>query len=251
MNEQPQDHFSQVAGDYATFRPRYPAELFAWLASIAPHHDLAWDAGTGNGQAAVALAAHFTRVVATDFSAGQIAHAIPHPHVEYQVAPADQSPLKANSAGLVTVAQALHWFEPTTFFREVQRVLVTRGAMSAWTYGVIHADEAGADQVLHDFYYREMGPWWPENRRLVEDGYRTIPFPFTRIPAPPFTMQARWSLDELAGYIGTWSAVSRFRNAERHDPIPELTQRLNRTWGDPGLKRLISWPLSVLVGRKA
>jgi ubiquinone/menaquinone biosynthesis C-methylase UbiE len=175
------DHFGRVAGEYATFRPHYPDTLYQWLASIAPNHRLAWDAGTGNGQAAVALADYFSRVLATDFSVGQIGQAIAHPRIEYRVAPAEQSGLDDQSADLVTVAQALHWFDIPAFFTEVERVLVPSGVVAAWTYGVVHADSTETDQILNDFYYREIGPWWPENRRLVEEGYQTIAFPFHRL----------------------------------------------------------------------
>jgi SAM-dependent methyltransferase len=250
VSQHPSDHFSQVAGDYAAYRPGYPDELFAWLASLVPRHLLAWDAGTGNGQAAVSLAPYFARVVATDFSAGQIDNAIPHSRVEYHVAPGDQSGLQSDSVDLATVAQALHWFDTGKYFAEVERVLVTGGVVAAWTYGVAHADEPNADRVLQEFYYEEIGPWWPENRRMVEDGYQSIPFPFIRIPDPSFAMRVEWDLRELAGYIGTWSAVSRYRNARGRDPIPGLTQRLARGWGDPESRRAIHWPLSVLAGRK-
>jgi SAM-dependent methyltransferase len=250
VNRHPQDHFSQVAGDYAAFRPSYPQALFPWLASITPGHALAWDAGTGNGQAAVALAPYFSRVLATDFSSGQIQQAIAHPKVEYRVAPAEQSGLGAASVDLVTVAQALHWFDTAAFFAEVTRVLVTSGAVAAWTYGVVHADEVGTDRMLHDFYYREIGPWWPEKRRLVEEGLQSIAFPFTRITAPRFDMEVRWNLAELVGYIGTWSAVSRYREAKGEDPVPRLAQRLTESWGNPLERRKIHWPLSVLAGVK-
>ena len=250
MSHQPQDHFSQVAGDYASFRPHYPPELFRWLASIAPGHDLAWDAGTGNGQAAVALAPYFSRVLATDFSAGQIENAIAHPKVEYRVATAEERVANDDSVDLVTVAQALHWFDIPAFFSQVRRVLVPAGAMVAWTYGVLHADQADADQILNDFYYREVGPWWPANRRLVEEGYRSIAFPFSPIAAPAFDLTVSWSLPELTGYIGTWSSVSRYRRDRGDDPIPGLTRRLAEPWGNPLERRQIHWPLSILAGVK-
>jgi SAM-dependent methyltransferase len=250
VSQKPQDHFSQVAGDYATFRPHYPAILFQWLASITPRHELAWDAGTGNGQSAVALARYFSRVLATDFSAGQIENAMAHPKVQYRVAVAEQSGAAMESVDLVTVAQALHWFDTGKFFAEVNRVLVPSGAVAAWTYGVARADHPGSDRVLHKFYYHDIAPWWPENRRLVEEGYQSIPFPFTRLAAPGFEMKVSWNLPELTGYIGTWSAVSRYRSATGDDPIPLLVRRLEESWGNPLEHREIRWPLSILAGVK-
>jgi SAM-dependent methyltransferase len=247
----PLDHFNQVAGDYASYRPHYPEALFHWLASVVPGRALAWDAGTGSGQSAVALARSFSRVIASDLSAGQIENAQAHQGVEYRVAPADRCETPDASVDLVTVAQALHWFDVERFFAEVERILVHRGVIAAWTYGVVQADKSGPDRVLHEFYYDEIGPWWPENRRLVEEGYRSIPFPFTPLAAPPFEMKVCWNIPELAGYVGTWSAVGRFRQATGQDPIPPLVRRLGVTWGNPLERREIRWPLSVLAGVKA
>jgi hypothetical protein len=247
FDERP-NHFGQVAGAYAAFRPHYPEALFEWLSSIAPGHQLAWDAGTGSGQAAVALARHFSRVIATDLSAEQIANATQHPRVDYRVAAAERSELPEASVDLVTVAQALHWFAITEFMAEVTRVLVRSGAVAVWTYGVVRVDQPAADQVLHDFYYHEIGPWWPANRKMVEEGYRNVFFPFTRIDAPSLEMRVQWNLPELIGYIGTWSSVSRYRTAKGEDPLPSLNERLAVPWGNPLERREIRWPLSVLAG---
>jgi ubiquinone/menaquinone biosynthesis C-methylase UbiE len=249
MPVQSNDHFSRVADAYAAFRPRYPSELFDWLASVVPGRGQVWDVGTGNGQAALGLAPFFRRIIATDFSAGQIQAAESHPRIEYRVAPAENSGIDSQSVDLVTVAQALHWFDLAAFFAEARRVLVPGGVVAAWTYGVVHADEPEADRVLHHFYYQEIGPWWPENRKLVEDGYRTIAFPFAPLDPPRLDMTAHWSLTELLGYIGTWSAVSRCREATRTDPVSGLGSRLAVSWGNPQNRRLISWPLSLLAGR--
>ena len=75
LTTHPTDHFSAHAQNYARFRPTYPTELFAWLASQSPGHRLAWDCGTGNGQAALGLADHFVHVHATDLSPQQLAQA--------------------------------------------------------------------------------------------------------------------------------------------------------------------------------
>lgn len=243
------DHFSAVAGHYADFRPHYPVALFDWLATQTPAHSLAWDCGAGSGQASVALAAHFARVHATDASAGQLAQAVAHPHVEYVVATAEHSGLADSSADLVTVAQALHWFDLPAFYAEVRRVLKPDGIIAAWTYGVhvTEGDEVNA-QVRH-FYSDIVGPYWPPERRHVENGYRELPFPFTRIDAPPFTMQVQWSLPQLLGYLGSWSATARYRQANGSDPLPALEQALRPLWGNPAQPRTVSWPLSLLVGR--
>ncbi len=243
------DHFAPVAGQYADFRPCYPAGLFAWLASQCPAHALAWDCGAGSGQASVALAAHFTRVHATDASADQIAHAERHAAVDYTVAPAERSGLPDASADLVTVAQALHWFDLPSFCSEVRRVLKPGGVIAAWTYGVHVTEGEAVDAVVRHFYEHVVGPCWPPERRHVENGYRELPFPFARIDAPEFEMQVRWPLAQLLGYLGSWSATARYRNANGSDPLPALQQQLLPLWGDPAQPRTVSWPLSLLAGR--
>src|SRR5215475_11590766 len=121
------DHFSRQAANYAKFRPRYRRELFDYLASIAPGRELAWDCGTGNGQAAVGLASVFDRVIATDASKKQIANAEPHNRVEYHVAPAENSGIPSGTIDLIMVAQALHWFDLDRFYGQAGRVLKPDG----------------------------------------------------------------------------------------------------------------------------
>jgi ubiquinone/menaquinone biosynthesis C-methylase UbiE len=244
------DHFSVVSSAYAEFRPRYPESLFEWLAGLPAGRNLAWDCATGSGQAAVGLASRFDRVIATDASAEQIAAATPHPRVDYRVAPAEASGLESESVDLVTVAQALHWLDRPAFFAEARRVLRSDGAIAAWTYGNPRLDDAQADLVFQRFTSETVGPFWPPERALVDSEYRTINFPFAEIELPAFEMEAQWTLPALLGYIGTWSATTRFRAAKAYDPLPELAAGLQRFWDDPEVPRRIEWPLSLRVGRR-
>lgn len=244
------DHFAGVATHYASHRPSYPEELFVWLASQLTERHLAWDCATGSGQAALALAGHFDEVLATDASSSQLAAATPCPNVEYRVAPADASGLAAQSVDLVTVAQALHWFELGPFYAEVQRVLKPGGLLAVWTYGVFRLDGGDAgplQQLLDRFYWQTVGPYWPAERRHVENGYAELPFPFDELVVPPFSMQVHWTLDDLAGYLRSWSATSRYRELVGVDPVAELSELLAPLWG--AAPRRLSWPLSLKVGR--
>jgi ubiquinone/menaquinone biosynthesis C-methylase UbiE len=243
------DHFSSVAGSYARYRPTYPKELFAFLAELAPARDLAWDCATGNGQAARELAAHFRHVVATDASAEQIAHATPHPGVEYRVAPAEDSGLPDDSVDLVAVAQAVHWFDLPRFRREAHRVLKRGGAIGIWTYRLLSTGP-DVDPVLEDLYSRRLAGYWPPERKLVDEGYRSLDFGFEKIAAPDFRMTLSWNLDDVLAYLGTWSAVLRFREREGRDPVEEYKPRLAAEWGDPHGRRQIVWPLILYAGRK-
>ena len=243
------DHFSAVALEYAEYRPLYPGSLFEWLTGLAARREVAWDCATGSGQAAVALASRFERVIATDASAGQIGVATRHPRVEYRVAPAEASGLEPASVDLVTVAQALHWFDRPAFYAEARRVLRRDGVLAAWTYGHPSIDEPRADAALQRFYSATVGPYWPNERALVDAGYRTIDFPFPEVATPSFEMETRWTLGLLLGYVATWSAVTRFRAARGEDPVEELGEALGRSWGDPETPRRIVWPLALKVGR--
>jgi SAM-dependent methyltransferase len=244
------DHFSGVANRYADFRPHYPAELFDYLATISERNSLVWDCACGNGQATLDLAERFDRVVATDASKEQIASATAHPRVEYRVATAEQSGLPGESAGLVTVAQALHWFDLERFYAEAGRVLRPGGVLAAWAYGMNVVEGDAVNALVQEYYEKIVGPYWPPERKLVEEGYRTISFPFAEIEAPPFRMEARWTLEQLLGYFSTWSATNRCAKATGQNPLEPLSVMLGPVWGDPGERRLITWPLSLRVGRK-
>ena len=245
------DHFSGVAGAYAERRPHYPRQLFTWLAALAPRRELAWDCATGSGQAAVGLADHFERVIATDASEAQIAAAVAHPRIEYRVAPAASSGLASDSADLVTVGQALHWFDRPAFYAEARRVLRPDGVVAVWTYGLSSLGEPRADAALRRFYSETVGPYWPRERALVDAGYRTIEFPFDEIPPPEIEMEAQWPLAAFLGYVGTWSAVTRFRAERGFDPVAKLAEELGPHWGDPAAPRQIRWPLALRVGRSS
>lgn len=244
------DHFAPAAPAYATFRPRYPTALFAALAAYAPARRLAWDCATGSGQAAIGLAEYFEQVVATDASEAQLAAALPHPRVRYERALADASGLPARAVTLVTVAQALHWLDRPAFYAEAQRVLVPGGVIAAWTYGLIEIGP-DVDELIRTFYDRTVGPYWPPERALVETGYRTIDFPFAELHLPPLHMEATLTLEQLGGYLGTWSAVLRYRAARRRDPVPELLERMRTHWGESQRARSVRWPLAGRVGRVA
>ena len=243
------DHFGAVAAAYADCRPGYPPELFSWLVGQVQTHGQAWDCGTGSGQAAVGLADYFVSVFATDASTAQIAHAVPHARVRYAVAPAEASGLPAGSVDLLTVAQALHWFDLPAFFAEARRVLKPGGLIAAWTYGVLHVEGEAVDARVQRFYAAEVGPYWPPERRHVESGYRDLPFPFDPVQAPTLALRADWSLPQLLGYFRSWSATARYQEATGQDPVATLAETLMPLWGDPDTPRTIRWPLALRAGR--
>jgi SAM-dependent methyltransferase len=242
------DHFSGHASVYAAARPTYPPDLFDWLATQCPQHRLAWDAGCGNGQASVALAAHFDQVFASDPSATQIAAASAHSNVRYAVEPAEKCSLPDLCADLVTVAQALHWFDTERFYAEVRRVLVPGGLLVVWTYERSSATPA-VDEVFLRLYQGELDAWWPPERRHVEARYSSLPFPFAAIEAPVFELRCDWTLAQYLAYLRSWSAAQRFLKATGRDAIAEVEPDLRAAWGEPGQVRAVYWPLTVIAGR--
>jgi len=243
------DHFSKQAAGYAKFRPRYPQKLFDYLRSIAPSRQLAWDCGTGNGQAAVGLASLFDRVIATDASEKQIASAQSHKIVEYRAAPAENSGIESETLDLIMVAQALHWFDLDRFYAEAQRVLKLDGVLAASAYNLLQIEPA-IDEIVNRYYYEVVGPFWPPERKLVEQ-FSDLPFPFQEIDPSKFEMTAQWNLDHLLGYLQTWSSTQRFIAANKRDPLEAIADDLRAAWGDPGQMRKVVWPLILRVGINA
>jgi SAM-dependent methyltransferase len=240
------DHFSGHAPAYARFRPAYPAVLFHWLAMQVPGTSIAWDCGTGNGQAATSLAERFARVVATDASREQIQLARPHPRVEYRVATYD-SGLPSGSAQLVTAAQALHWFDIDAFLAESRRVLQPGGVLAVWGYSLCRTTPA-IDELVDFFHRVTVGAFWPPERRLVDDGYRAVPLPIDELPVPPFEMVADVTLSQFLGYVETWTAVQRCMAVRGRETMDQFARTVAERWGVPSTLRRVSFPLHVRAG---
>jgi SAM-dependent methyltransferase len=240
------DHFSNQSAQYARHRPRYPADLFRFLASCSHDHSLAWDCATGNGQAAIALSEFFDNVIATDASAGQIRAAIARPNVSYRVAAAEESRLKDASIDLVTVGQALHWFDTERFFVEARRVLVPGGTLAVWCYELCHIDE-NCDSVVEELYTDIVGEFWPPERSLIEARYAPIEMPGARIETPTFSMTVDWSVGDMLGYLRTWSACKRYETSHARDPVSLVEEALCKVWGDGN--RVVTWPLTLFARR--
>jgi SAM-dependent methyltransferase len=226
------DHFSGHAKAYAKYRPDYPAELFQYLASLTPQRQVALDCATGSGQAALGLAEHFSLVVASDGSVSQLQNAEQHPNVKYIANLAEQPALRDGTVDLVVSAQAAHWFNHERFYPEVQRVLKNDGALALWTYGLAYV-EPQVDAIVRHFYNDVVGSYWPPERRWVESAYRDLPFPLREIDAPSFELRLQWDLDSVIGYIGTWSAVQRYKREKGQDPLSALRAEIAPGCGSP------------------
>lgn len=243
------DHFSGHAAHYASARPRYPDALFAWLAQQCQAQDLAWDAGCGNGQASIALTAHFAQVFASDPSSRQIEQAAAHPRVRYAVEPAETCSLAAASVDLISVAQAYHWFDQVRFCDEVRRVARSGALLAIYSYER-SAVSADVDAVFEHLYRDVLGPYWPTERQQVENGYRDVLFPFAELAdVPRWQLQCDWTLAQYLAYLRSWSACQKYVAANGRDPVATLAPAFAEAWGDAANVRTVVWPLNVRVGR--
>lgn len=245
------DVFSTASDAYAAGRPHYPPELFAWIAAQCLEHRAAWDCATGNGQAAIGLAPHFDLVQATDISGEQIGEAFDAANIVYTVQPAERADFDPSSFDLVVAAQALHWFDYERFWPEVRRVAKPGAFFCAWGYAWTEGPRE-LHEVLFDPLLALLEPYWAANNGILWRGYRSdeICFPFDRLEAPAFAIELDWTIDELLGYVRTWSAWRRSRADEK---VAALTSRLEvealRSFA--GRRMLLKMPLALAAGRIA
>lgn len=240
------DYFSTQSKTYAAFRPTYPEELYQFIFQHVRNKGDAWDCATGNGQVARYLAEHFDRVHATDLSQQQLDHAIKKDNIHYSVSPAEKTSFHDHQFDLVTVAQALHWFDREAFYKEVNRVCKPGGILAVWGYALLYIEPA-IDKLIMEFYNGTVGPYWDKARRLVEDEYRSIPFPYEVIKAPAFSIKVRWTLDQLSGYLSSWSATQKFIKEKGYDPVGPFVKSLEKYWFNNEMTA--TFPMFSKIGR--
>lgn len=241
------DNFSKQSAAYQKYRPSYPKEMFTFLSSLATNHNLAWDCGTGNGQSAVSLANYFKKVYATDPSAEQISNAALNPKITYKVEKAESSSLINNSVDLITVAQALHWFDFEKFYSEVKRVLKPEGIIAVWTYSLPKISSE-IDKIILHFHDNIVGEFWQKENQLVSEEYKTIPFPFKEIKTPSFLFQKEITLNDLKGLLMSWSATQRYKDQKGSEPLLAIENDLQNLWRNVDETKLATWTIFLKVG---
>jgi SAM-dependent methyltransferase len=242
------DYFSTKSAQYAKHRPHYPIELYSYLSGLTPCHNLAWDCGTGNGQAALGLSPFYSKVIATDPSVQQIQNAILKENIDYRIEKAEQTSIPSKSVDLITIANALHWFDFDSFYEEVNRVLKLNGIIAAWCYGLPQIDP-DVDHLLKHFHEVILNDYWLYENRLVEQEYKTIPFPFPKIESPEFTTTKELAPLEFIDFINTWSAVQRYLQTNGINPTNELSDNMLPIWKDVNSRKKVSWKLILKMGR--
>ena len=241
--------FSEQSSRYSQYRPTYPTALFEYLALSAPANNIVWDCATGNGQAAQTLSQYFDKVIATDVSEEQLSKAVTIKNIEYKICSAENSGIESGSVDLIAVAQALHWFDLEAFFGEAERVLKPQGVLAAISYNFLSVDKE-IDNLLKHLYGETLGNYWSFERKLVEEGYKAIEFPFAEIATPEFNMEADWSFEQLIGYLETWSALKAYKKATGENPIEIYHTEMQQYWGDLDKTKKVIWPLTLNLRKK-
>lgn len=242
------DLFSKQSEAYAKFRPSYPKEIFNFLLTQVRERTAAWDCGTGNGQVAATLAEHFENVYATDISEGQLSKAILKPNIVYKIEPAEKTTFDDSMFDLITVAQAIHWFNFEKFYSEVKRTLKPEGIIAVIGYTLPKIDEQ-VDAILDHFYTGILNGYWDKERKYLDEMYETIPFPFKEIKAPIFIAQYFWEAEQMIGFLNSWSAVQHYIDKNNSNPVDLVAGDLRKCWR-PNSKKTIIFPIVLRVGKK-
>lgn len=241
------DNFSIQAKDYSKFRPTYPPEMIEYIVSFVENRGTSLDVATGNGQVAKALSEYFKEVYATDISEKQLEHAEQADNIIYKKAKAEETDFEEHQFDLIVVAQAIHWFDFEAFYREVYRTLKPDGVFAIIGYGLFRTNEH-SHTILSRFYHDIVGPYWDPERRYLDENYETIPFPFEEIEVEKFEARFTWSIEQLTGYLETWSATQHYKKKNNgQDPVDLILEELEESW-ERGDKQVV-FPLLLRIGK--
>lgn len=223
------DNFSDKSNLYQLFRPTYPTELLDWIYLNIANFDTAWDCGTGNGQIASSLATKFKNVFATDISEQQLSNAPTLPNITYSRQAAEHTNFADDTFDLITVGQAIHWFDFERFYAEVNRTAKPHAMLAVVGYGKFNSEPA-IDAIIDTLYTEIIGSYWDKERIFIEEKYLTIPFPFAEIKCPHFSKHYTWSFPQLIGYLETWSAVKHYEKVNNLNPVDLIKKDLQAVW---------------------
>ena len=237
--------FARASAQYVDARPQYPAAVYDWLLAQVPARRLAWDIGCGSGQATVALAQRFARVVANDLAAEQLAHAPPLPNVDWRAKPAEEVELDAGSVDLAVAASSIHWLALDRFYPRVAQALAPGGVLAVFTYTTTVVPPAVKAVITEAF--APLKAYWSAGNRVASGGYRDLPFPFDEIATPPFAIELDWSVEQYLAFAGTWSSTLRHDEVTGTRLIDVARPRIAAAWG-AGTQR-VTLPLALRAGR--
>lgn len=240
------DNFSKQASEYSKYRPHYPDTMIDYLISFVKNKSKALDVATGNGQIAHKLSTVFEKVYGIDISQKQLDNAIPAPNLEYKLESAEKTSFDNQTFDLITVAQAIHWFDFDLFYKEIYRILKPDGIFAVLGYGLFSTN-VESDVIIRNYYYNIIGPYWDEERKYVDKNYTTIPFPFDEIATDSFENHLTWSFDELMGYLETWSATQHYILKNNSNPLDLIREEFKISWEKNDKK--VTFPLLFRIGK--
>ncbi|MBL6449528.1 class I SAM-dependent methyltransferase [Fulvivirga sp. 29W222] len=239
------DNFSRQSDLYAAYRPHYPPMLYNYLFDKIKNFNYAWDCGTGNGQVAYQLSKRFKKVCATDISSKQLENAVKVPNIQYMLAPAESTSIPSSCVDLITVAQALHWFEVESFYKEVLRVASPDATLAYWGYNILQVNES-IDPIIRHFHNHVVGDYWDPERKVLLKEYADINFPLINPRQTYFHYAIQWNLSHLKGYLESWSAVQHYIQQKRHNPVEALIDQIQSQWDD---NQAVTFPIFLVYGR--
>ncbi|KJE89493.1 hypothetical protein CAOG_00954 [Capsaspora owczarzaki ATCC 30864] len=246
-----------VTSKYAAFRPVYPAalyhELLEFMGTQKP--GFAIDVACGSGQLTSMLASHFQQVLAFDVSEEQIKSAAAAPNINYTVGSADAIPAQTNTADVVTVAQAMHWFDLPKFYAEVDRVLKPGGTLAVIGYGNCKLANQEANKVIQQFYSGTLKPYWSDRRFWLDNEYADVKLPYEDRARWDGAIVLRYSLEGILGYLSSWSGYHTYlkQNPTLPDPLIAVKADLLRAYATSSTTDVevdLTWPLFMLLGKK-
>ena len=239
------DLFSDCSALYQQARPSYPHHIIAEILKYVPSTHFAWDCGAGSGQFTQLLVPYFEQIVATDMSSQQLHQAPYFENVSYQIQHAEQTNFADQSFDLITVAQAIHWFDFEAFYQEVVRTLKANGVIAVIGYGTLKTQDAALNQQIDHLYTQILKHDWDPERRYIDAHYHNLPFPFEILAETETNMQFNWNKEQLLGYLNTWSAVKHHREKNNQDPLLEIIQFL----ANDSQMIEVTFPIFLKVGK--
>ncbi len=241
------DNFSKQAEGYSIYRPAYPTELFDFILKNTTGRQNALDCGTGNGQVATQLANHFERVVGIDISENQIKNGSPKKNIQYLVSSAESTQFQEKFFDLITVGQAAHWFHLNDFYTEVTRIMKPGGTLALFGYQLPEFGNE-VDDLIQELYVDILGDYWDDERKLVDEGYANLHFPFSEIENKGFSIEYEWTCEQTLGFLCTWSAIQHYLKATGTDPMVNFTPKFKSRWGDRDRLK-ITFPVFLLMAK--
>ncbi len=247
--KQSKDKFSAQAAIYKKYRPVYPKGLYDVILNTTKGRGVCWDCATGNGQVANVLSDHFDAVFATDLSENQIKQAPQKSNITYSVSRAESTTFSDKQFDLITVAQAMHWFDFDAFGKEANRVLRDDGCICIWGYGPLKV-EGEAGKLVDKFYKDIIGSYWDPERKHIDEGYKNVDLHFKSVELNnKMAIEENWTIEQLQGYFDSWSSVQNYIEKNSSNPVPEIMEEIKSVWGSSE-KLKVTLPIFLKIGKK-